>query len=104
MIALTRGGLQTGRHPDFFFGDDNPRSDAGLGLQKSAEAIVPEASRRGREGLNVRSSFFFGPGWSVTLTAANPATGGYPPEDSLEDEDMEGALSAQPAPTVKRER
>ena len=58
VIALTRGGLQTGRHPDFFFGDDNPRSDAELGLQKSAEAIVPEASRRGREGLNVRSSFF----------------------------------------------
>ena len=44
VIVLTRGGLETGRHPVFFFRDDNPRSDAGLSFQKSAEAIVPEVS------------------------------------------------------------
>ena len=61
VIALTRGGLQTGRHPVFLFGDDNPYSDVSLGLQKSAEAIVPEGFAPEGKGRTLGVLFFSEP-------------------------------------------
>ena len=98
MIALTRGGLQTGRHPGFFFGNDNPRSDAGLSLEKSAEVIVPEVSRHWWEGLNVRSSFYLDLAGLYHRKPSIPQ-GSYLPDDSLEDESKAGVLSDVAAPT-----
>jgi hypothetical protein len=50
----------------------NLYSDVELGVQKSAEAIVLEVQLHGKEGPNIRSSFFLELAGKAILKAANP--------------------------------